>query len=365
MLAPSAGWALWQDSELAQIEPSEAPAWIADRLEAGESLATIVEDLARFGATRCPNLASSPNGTVSHALLGLDAAQTLSNIIRPVHPQRAAVPVMLVAPLIVGEARRSPYHPTPYHLPPVVPNDLDPWQALETRDADLIEGAWGDRLPEAVRYLALGSFGHVGHGAIFAGLRLGPLGMRAAVRYLTSFHVPDEPTELQAGPVDLMEAAATLVLEHASTRGVPATLHLVTTASALVRLGGSDAQVAGRRWLQLAAEGRTELGTLRRRREVRVASGDPREAAAAGDVDETLDRLMGAEPDPLLAAEIAEWSSIGGRGSIQHSTKTAAATLMKAQPVVMAMNAWGWIAGQQAPDGLYPACCEALKIEPL
>jgi hypothetical protein len=361
---------------------------LVDQLRDGLSLLELTQATFDVGLRRCHSeAAAGSRGIVSHALLGVAPSHRLAKL---VPTARAPIPILQSAVFVSNEAKRSPYGKTPFELPPL---------AAATQDSDLAEGIQNDELQRAEAGLAAAlqsdperaaldvmvassrELGHLGHGLImgnFAALATmelnAPEAPRAVIRYITSFRVPDDTdarvaeasrssgyvSTVMAAPVPaqaLTASAADLVLRR-KDGSLGADLHLFTSGRAaaeayqrLQKAGrASDADLVLRRaasWLDMAVEGRTELG--------------PYELAALPEPPSEL-----PPTDLLVEAAVAT-----SRGSFQHSVKLADATLADHRErgderswQILALNRAYVDEAKAGPEQRYLDICRALKQAP-
>jgi hypothetical protein len=322
---------------------------------------------SKLALTRCIPDGTPPSGSLSHAVLGMRAADDLDPACSP--PVRTLL-WCTMAWLVAREVARSPYGETPFHLPP-------PGQAQGSLLTAVREGSISDADAAAVTAApaelvgaGLEAFGHLGHGALFveAGLAMaaehGNLGVRCAARYLASHSRPDDTAERlrsQAGPSmqsvvaapeadrghALVDAAAAVV--RACPRVDLGNMHLFTMAVALARLAPHlpHAPLVGAAWLDQALEGGSELGLLAHRG-TPPGPGHKRQ----------LQVLLGPKPGNFEPAILAALES--SRATFHHSVKLAAAG--RAFPAGIGLS-FDFLAMQiDTPDPQVTEAREALAI---
>jgi len=119
-------------------------------------------------------------------------------------------------------------------------------------------------------------------------------------------------------------------------------------------------------WLDLAADGLTELGRIARRAApLAPAEGSQADLAAAvraSDGDAAAAIGLGAIPDDDWWALLTEAACVAGGATVQHSVKLLGATPPGPRGLALACRAAAWATG--SPPDLYLAACEAAGLAP-
>jgi hypothetical protein len=343
--------------ELVSYEPADAPRRLAAELKAGRPLPDLYRAVAELALTRCNTVAADAVGTVSHALLGVDAAARTARFL-PV--ERQALPLLHVARWVVAEARNSPYHPGDFSLTSWPAGDDSPsgtmHNALQRRDIDAADLAFsrmhGNR-SEASRVIVQAAmsqgWGHGGHACALAtaGARLaaayGDLGfLRPAVRYLASVHKSHRPLEDERAaegsgrpapdPRGLVNEVARWFLT-ARTNDLVGSSHLPIAVFSVLQGDEADttARLHAQSWLRRHTEQTEVQAPPVQTRGDSTHESDLSASVAAGDITGAIvqvqRRVASKIKFPELLAWIAETASIGARRSVLHTLELAAASL--------------------------------------
>jgi len=333
-----------REAALAALLDSPHPESLAEALVRGDfDVSALRAAAGELALTRCIPDGVPPDGSVSHAVLGVAAARQLSGQCSEAMQRLLWV---TVAWQVAREVARSPYGATPWHLPRVEPAEVSLAVAIRDGRVGAADAAAAGSNATAVAQIAVEEFGHLGHPALFASAaRLlepehGVLPARCAARYLASHRRMDPPPSTAPGPalarvrragvgapaLDAVVGASVDLVRRCPGIDI-GNMHLFTSIVALCQLADvvADAAEIGALWLDAADAGLSELGPLNKR------AGEPGSEHA-----ERVREVIGPRPgdfDRLVSIALD-----GAVATFHHSTKLVAAAGIRPAGLPLAVD---------------------------